>query len=372
MPTMTIDLVALRDNARAVKQLLNGARLCAMVKADAYGHGICETAAALRDTADCFGVAVADEAFLLQDKSAAAGKGAGKDILIVGPVEEYAAREAVRRDLNLTLANRENLDILISAARAAGKRARVHIKVDTGMHRLGIGNIGEFQTVLRRAASSEYIRLEGVFTHYATSDTGGDYAEYQYGEFRRFLGIAREALGERAYGRLVKHGACSGAILRDVRYHMDMARAGLVLYGCFPSPDLAGKIHIRPAMRVTAGVAQLKRCAAGDKVGYGNAYACPRDCLLAAARIGYGDGYKRAFSGNGFAVVRGARCPIVGKVCMDLTMIDVTNVTNMGYNDPVTFLGDGVTADELAARCGTIGYEILTAWHGTRVKREYI
>lgn len=365
MPTMTVDLSAIKDNARAVKTILNGAKLCAMVKADAYGHGIAETAAALRDTADCFGVAAAREAFLLRDG------GVDCDILVVAPVEERAAREAVRRGLILTVACGGDLDLTERAARAERKPARVHIKADTGMRRFGVDSVAEFESILRRAARSEWMRVEGVFTHYATSDTGGEYLEYQYGRFAEFLAAARRAAGEGLCGDLARHGACSGAILRGRRYHMDMARAGLLLYGCCPSPDLADTVELRPAMRVTAGIAQLKRCRKGDAVGYGNAYVCPRDCLLAAARIGYGDGYMRSLSNRGFGSARGVRCPVVGNVCMDTTLFDVTNVTNIGYTDTVTVLGDGVTADELARACGTISYEILTSFHGARVKREY-
>jgi len=365
MIMQTVDLGALRENARTVKKILGGAKLCAMVKADGYGHGIAETARVLSGTADCFGVAAIGEGLLLKDR------GITNDILVTSPPEEYAVRDGIERGLILTVADSVSLDMIARAARSIGKPARVHVKIDTGMRRLGISDRGQFGRILKRAVSSEFVSLEGIFTHYATADTGGYFFEHQYNEFKGFLKIAEKVLGAKAYGRLIKHGANSGAALRGAKYHMDMARAGLLLYGCLPAKDLAGSSMLRPVMSVTTGIAQLKRVKAGDAVGYGGTYICPKDALLAAVRIGYGDGYPRALSNRGYMAVRGTRCPIVGNACMDLTMIDVANVPDIGYNDTVEVLGGGISMEGLASRCGAIPYEIMTGFHGSRILRKY-
>ena len=341
-----------------------------MVKADAYGHGLCETAKLLSAYGKeigrpcLFGTATAEEALILREN------GVADDILIVGGLQREYAAALIRSGVICTVLSAGDIGFLNSAAGKIEIKARAHLKLDTGMHRLGLNGADEIEKAVETFTGGKNVRFEGIFTHYATGDSGEVYLNYQYDVFSHLLAGVQKRLGRRGYAGLIKHGAATGAALTDKKYHMDMVRAGLSVYGYGVGAN-GNKAAFRPAMSVYTRIVQISRLAAGEFVGYGNNYRLERDSVVAVIRAGYGDGYKRGLSNRGRVSVKGRLCPVVGNVCMDLCMIDVTNIADIGYNDVVYLLNGQVTAEDAAADCGTISYDILTGF-SRRINRAYV
>jgi alanine racemase len=364
-----IDLGALASNFRAVRAAVGaGVRLMCVVKADAYGHGARECARRLAsEGADWFAVALPEEGVVLR------GAGVTEPILCLEGFWEGQAALCVRERLTPVVFRLDTAEALDRAAREAGAVAEVHVKIDTGMNRLGVRAeaAGEFASRLR---DFKNIRVGGLLTHFASAD------EIQAAEFTRAQAarFASAAATFRARGHepAVEHLSNSAATFAEPSARGGMVRPGGVLYGLWrdvlrPSDDPP---PLRPVMALRTRVTLLKRVPVGETLGYGRTHALARDSLIATLPAGYADGYRRALSNRGRVVVRGRYAPVVGRVSMDLTIIDVTDVPGVREDDDVTLIGaDGgasVTAEEIARAAGTISYEI-TCGIGARVPRMY-
>ena len=365
MSWLEIDLAALAANVRAFQGRLGGAKLAAVVKSEAYGHGVAIVApAALRAGASWLAVWGASEGIPLRRLV-----GPDVPILCLGhtPPQDFA--DAVADDLRLTLYDPSAIPALARAARAQGRTARVHLKLETGTHRQGLE--AEDAVALARAVAAEAgLVLEGISTHYAdiedTTDHG--YAESQMARFTE--GVERVATaGTRP---TVRHTACSAAAILFPRTHFDMARVGIGLYGLWPSREtlvsarergLSG-FALSPVMTWKALLAQVKDVPAGGYVGYGRTWRAQRRTRIAVIPVGYFEGYSRALSSRAHVLVRGRRAPVLGRVCMNMFMVDVTDVPGAAAGDVAVLLGrDGeetVSAEALAGWAGTIHYEITS------------
>lgn len=362
----SIDLAALRANLAAARGLVRpGVEILAPVKGDAYGHGAVACARAL-EAAGCdgFGVALVEEGAQLRDA------GITRPVMCLGGVGRYGAEEAVARDLLPVLYDEGDAARIDAAAAAAGRPHPVHLKVDTGMGRLGVP-LPRWGWFLDRIAHLRWLRVEGLLTHLAESEAEDDTFTREQG--RRFAEAVATARG-RGVRPPVLHVCNSGGLLTSPDLHYDMVRPGLLLYGVLPRPDLADRVALRPVMRVTTQVLFVKDLPTGASVSYGRRFVTRRPSRIATLPVGYADGFPRALGGRASVLVGGVRCPLVGVVCMDLCMVDVTDVpAPVESGDEVVLLGgqgaERVTAEELAAHAGTIPYEILCGF-SDRVPRQ--
>jgi alanine racemase len=365
-----IDLDALASNFREVRALVGaGVRVMCVVKADAYGHGARECARRLEaEGADWFAVALPEEGIELRNA------GVAQPILCLEGFWEGQAALCVRARLTPIVFRLDTAEAFDRAAREAGVIAEVHVKINTGMNRLGVRADGaaEFAARLR---DFKNIRVGGLLTHFASADETAA-AEFTRAQVARF-NTAAATFRAQGHEPTVEHLSNSAATFAEPAARGGMVRPGGVLYGLWrdvlrPSNDPPPLL--RPVMALRTRVTLLKRVEAGETLGYGRTHALTRDSLIATLPIGYADGYRRALSNRGRVVVRGHYAPVVGRVSMDLTIIDVTDVPGVKEDDAVTLIGaDGessITAEEIARDAGTISYEI-TCGIGARVPRVY-
>ena len=371
-PTVTVDLAALRHNLGVLRARLQpGVRLLAALKADAYGHGASVLAPALeRAGADAFGVATAAEALALR------ACGVTRPILLFTPLRQHLA-ELVDARVELTVADRSDLAAIEAAAPAAP--ARVHVKLDSGMGRLG-GPPEEALALVTAVERSRHARLEALWTHLARADEpdvslADGFTARQLDRFEAALAAVRAAGVEIRSA----HAANSAACLWLPRAHYDMVRPGLAFYGHHANPAAEalmppGIPALRPVATLQAPVIFVKRAVRGSPVSYGATYRAPRDTVIATVQLGYADGYPRAAGNRAHALVHGQRVNVVGRVCMDQLMLDVGSLADsVTVGDAVTFLGpDGPSIADLAARLGTVSYELLTHLSAPRLAREYV
>ncbi|HVG30901.1 MAG TPA: alanine racemase [Pyrinomonadaceae bacterium] len=364
-----IDLGALASNFREVRALVGaGVRVMCVVKADAYGHGARECARRLEaEGADWFAVALPEEGRELRDA------GITKPILCLEGFWAGQAALCVRERLTPIVFRLDTAEAFDRAAREAGLVAEVHVKIDTGMNRLGVRADGaaEFASRLR---DFKNIRVGGLFTHFASADEIHA-AEFTRAQAARFASAA-ETFRAHGHEPAFEHLSNSAATFAEPAARGGMVRPGGVLYGLWrdvlrPSDEPP---PLRPVLSWRTRVALLKRVPAGETLGYGRTHALARDSLIATLPVGYADGYPRSLSNRGRVVVRGRFAPVAGRVSMDLTLVDVTDVPGVREDDAVTLIGaDGgcaVAAEDLARDAGTISYEI-TCGIGARVPREY-
>jgi alanine racemase len=337
-----------RNVARLRRELRGGAALCAVVKADGYGHGAAPAAhAALAGGATWLAVATADEATQLR------AHGIDAPLLVLGALspEELDAALAARADV---VAWREPF-VAAVAARGGG---RVHVKLDTGMGRLGTRDPAEATRVAEAAAAEPGVELVAAMTHFATADERGDAF---FGEqLERFAAWA-PALRERHPG-LILHAANSAALLRDTDSHFDLVRAGVAIYGLDPFQEDAAARDLEPALELASYVAEVKPCAPGESAGYGRRFVAREETVLATVPIGYGDGVSRALTNNADLLVGGRRFPLVGTVSMDNVALDLgADGGEVARGDEALLIGEGLPAEEMARRLGTINYEVTCA-----------
>ena len=346
-----------RNVVRLRRELSGGAALCAVVKADGYGHGAAPAAhAALAGGATWLAVATADEATQLR------AHGVDAPLLVLGALspEELDGALAARADV---VAWREEF-VAAVAARGGG---RVHVKLDTGMGRLGTRDPQEATRVAQAAAAEPGVELVAAMTHFATADELGD--DFFGEQLERFAAWA-PALRERHPG-LILHAANSAALLRDVDSHFDLVRAGVAIYGLDPFQEDAAARDLEPALELASYVAEVKPCAAGESAGYGRRFVAREATVLATVPIGYGDGVSRALTNNADVLVGGRRFPLVGTVSMDNVALDLgADGGGVGRGDEALLIGDGLPAEEMARRLGTINYEVTCALTA-RVPREH-
>lgn len=348
-----VDLGQLARNLRLL-QAHTGVDVMPVLKANAYGHGLVPVARALEAAgAAAFGVAYLEEGVLLR------AAGVRIPVLVLGGILGNRVHAFIEHDLSITAPSVSKLRAIDAAAAELGIRARVHLKVDTGMNRIGVRWSGA-AALLELAAACRHIEVEGIYSHFANADAADlTHARLQQARFAQVLAQAH-ALGLRPRWR---HLSNSGGIHTLPASHLDLVRAGIALYGVAPSEHVGLLPGLRPALRWVTRVVFFKSVAAGEPVSYGSTWSPTRRTRIITLPVGYGDGYFRALSNRGHVIVRGRRCPIVGRVCMDQMMVDIGG--DSAWNgDPVTLLGSAegceVSAEELAQWAGTIPYEVLT------------
>ena len=364
-----VNLENLKHNCRTVKQLVGeNVKIAAVVKANGYGHGAVQVSkACLEAGADFLTVAVLSEAVELREA------GFTCPILIMGwtPIEGYAM--AIEQELRLTIYNQQEAEKLNRIAIALGKRAKVHLKLDTGMSRLGFQADEAGLAIAEAVLSMEGIEVEGLFSHLSKGDEyDKTFAQGQVQKFKSFM----DELEARTDRRIpICHLGASACIIDIPEGHFDMVRPGIMLYGYQPSNQMHYIPHLKPALTWKARVAHIKTLPAGRLIGYNGTFELYRDTLVATIPVGYADGYNRMLSNNGYVICRGKKLPIIGKVCMDQFMVDASELPDMQPGDEVILLGtaDGVsiTVSEMAQHWGTIEHEV-TCSIASRVPRVYI
>lgn len=366
-----VDLKAIAHNIRELRSITNPkARFMAIVKANAYGHDIIEVARrSLENGAEALGVANIEEGIQLRKA------GIDAPVLIFGYTSPIHVKKLIELDLTQTVYSYETSEKLSQAATAYGKKIKVHIKVDTGMGRLGLlraikdNSLSEVESISRLPM----LELEGIYTHFATADKSDrSYAGKQFEIFMDFLNQLRIAGLEIA----VTHAANSAAIINMPETHLDMVRAGISIYGLYTSEEVDRSIiNLKPAMALKTKIIHLKKVPAGFKVSYGTTYETEKPTTIATVSIGYADGLNRLLSSKGRMLVCGQSAPIVGRICMDMTMLDVGEIPEIVMEQEVVVFGkqgnSSITVDEIASTINTINYEVVSTIM-ERVPRIYL
>jgi alanine racemase len=365
-----ISLKNLEHNYKAMRaRLQSGTRFLGVVKADAYGHGAVRTARLLEELGcEFLGVACIDEALSLREA------GVALPVLVMGYTPPELTAELIENNLTQTIYSGDMADRFSKAAVSHGGRLRAHLKVDTGMGRLGFvcGRGRDPEADMLGALALPGLSCEGIFTHFAVSEALGDpFTRRQFDDFRDLVGRLEKKSATRFE---IKHCANSGAMLNCDWSYFDMVRPGLSLYGLYPGRDTGG-LDLRPVMELKTRIAQIKEYEPGDTVSYGRTFTVTDRRRLAVITAGYGDGLFRVLSGGIDVLVRGRRARQVGRICMDMCMIDVSGIPETEDGDVVTIFGrDGggfIPIEELSEKAGTISYELLCAVT-QRVPRVYL
>jgi alanine racemase len=361
-----VDLGAVERNCGRLRSLLRGgAELCAVVKANAYGHGVAECArAALAGGATWLAVAAGEEAAELRRL------GVPGPVLLMGALTGADARAAAAADADLIVWNERFAAELGEVAAETGRTLRVHVKLDTGMGRLGTKDLREALSVCDLVAGDDRLELAGVMTHFATADEpDDDLFPSQLRAFGEFASAVRAT-----HAGVVAHAANSAAVYRDSASHFDMVRCGIAVYGLDPFHDSAGARGLEPALTLSSYVADVKQFAPGESAGYGRRWRAADATLVGVLPIGYGDGVRRALSNNGDVLIRGRRYPLVGTVSMDNITVHLGLDSDVEPGDPAVLIGaqegERISAEEVARRIGTINYEV-TCGIAPRVARRY-
>lgn len=366
-----VDLDAIWENMVHMKEnIAENTKILAVIKTDGYGHGGVPIAKMLEQLDFMFGYAAAtyEEAHVLREA------GVKKPILILGYTFPYCYEELIREEIRPAVYRRDTVEELAAAAAKVGKKAKVHIKVDTGMGRIGITPDEEGLEFVRFLIEHPELEVEGIFTHFAKSDeTDKTSANHQLELFQNFIDKIQTELGITIP---VKHCSNSAAILEMPQANMDMVRAGITTYGLYPSEEVSKDIvPLRAAMSLYSHIVYCKTIHAGQSVSYGGLFTAQKDTRVATIPVGYGDGYPRSLSGKGYVLIHGKKAPILGRVCMDQFMVDISEIPEAMDGDKVTLLGmDGterITAEELGELSGRFNYEFVCDL-GKRIPRVYI
>lgn len=365
-----VDLDAIWENMVHMKEnIAENTKILAVIKTDGYGHGGVPIAKMLEQLDFMFGYAAAtyEEAHVLREA------GVKKPILILGYTFPYCYEELIREEIRPAVYRRDTVEELVAAAAKVGQKAKVHIKVDTGMGRIGITPDEEGLEFVRFLMGHPELEVEGIFTHFAKSDEEDKTSAYnQLALFQNFIDRIQTELGLTIP---VKHCANSAAILEMPQANMDMVRAGITTYGLYPSEEVSKDIvPLRAAMSLYSHIVYCKTIHAGQSVSYGGLFTAQKDTRVATIPVGYGDGYPRSLSGKGYVLIRGKKAPILGRVCMDQFMVDISEIPGVMEGDKVTLLGvDGterITAEELGELSGRFNYEFVCDL-GKRIPRVY-
>lgn len=368
--TAEISLEAIENNISNMAGIIApGTQILAVIKADGYGHGALQIAVRLEQMDCVFGyaTATAEEAFKLRDG------GIRKPILVLGYTFPENYEEMIRLDIRPAVFKIETARQLSEAAAAVGKPCKLHIKVDSGMSRIGVPCDEEgFKTALKIAGYDRLI-VEGIFTHFARADEPDKTAAYkQLKRFNDFIDICRKhGLDPR-----FKHCSNSAAILEMPEANMDLVRAGITMYGLWPSgEELADTIRLEPAMSLKSSIVYIKTLGEGVEISYGGIYKTSGKTRVATVPVGYADGYPRSLSNKGYVLVRGKKARILGRVCMDQLMVDVTDIPEAEEYDEVVLMGNSggcsITAEELGSLSGRFNYELVCGI-SDRVPRKYV
>lgn len=363
-----INLGHIEHNIKTIKSLLPpNTQVMACVKGNGYGHGAVQIARkALQSGVNYLAVASVDEAIELREGNITA------PILVFGYIPPSMADIIVKFDLTQTIYQEDLLIALSKAAIRHKKIVKVHIKVDTGLGRIGLTDIKEIIDFIKLTNIQPGIHLESLFSQFATADEpNSEYAEQQIDQWNSIIAAYKDT-GIRIP---LLHISNSAGIFRYSLCGGNMVRLGISMYGYDPYPSVLNNVNLHPAIKVMSQIIHIKQVAVGTKIGYGATFETQRESIIATVPIGYGDGFPRFLSNKGEVLVRGKRVPVTGRVCMDQIMIDVTDVSNVRLNDEVEIYGgssiNSITIDEVAAHSGTIRNEMLS-WISRRVPRCYI
>ena len=358
-----INLRAISYNVAEIRKRIDNKReLMAVVKADGYGHGAVEVSrAALRSGADSLGVAIPEEGQLLREA------GIEVPILVLGLIQPEEAYKVVNFRLAQTVTSVELLDALAQEGYKASTEVSVHVKVDTGMGRIGV-KPEDIVSFIRKVKSFKNLSLEGLFSHFSSADEKDKTCS------KRQLQLFEQTLHEiqlAGIGLPKKHMANSAAVLDLPESYYDMVRPGIMIYGLYPSKEVSHSIELEPAMTLKTKVSAVKMVPGGTPIGYGRTFITKGKTAVATLPVGYGDGYKRLLSNRGEVLIRGRRVPIIGRVCMDMCMVDVSDVEGVQPGDEVILFGEDITTEEVAASADTIVNEVVCTV-GKRVPRVYV
>lgn len=365
-----VKLDAIRNNVKKIYKHLGGnTRLTAVIKADAYGHGALRIVQMLEGMDEIYGyaTATAEEAFELTDA------GIHKPILVLNYTFPYSYRRIVDNDIRITVFRSDELKDLNETAKKMGKIAKVHVKLDTGMGRIGVTPDEAGLKFIKECKDLSNIEIEGIFSHFARADeTDKSFAKEQLDRFNGFLEKAKKELD---FDPPIRHIANSAAICDIEDARLDMCRAGIILYGLKPSDETDfDKLELEPALSLYSHVIYVKDCENGTPISYGSTYRCDGKRRIATIPIGYADGYPRSLSNKGYVLIKGKKAPVVGKICMDQFMVDVTDIPGVLEGDLVTLIGkDGdaeIRLDDISALSGRFNYEFACCL-GNRIRRIY-
>lgn len=355
-----VNLSQLHRNVEAIRAHVNGAQVMPIVKANAYGHGLAEVASFLAPLVDYIGVAVLEEGIALRKR------GIQTPILVLGGIWGDQIPLYLQHNLTMTASSLERLEQINTAAGAMQVKARVHLKIDTGMERIGV-HYYNAQGLQEAALKHTHVEVEGIYSHFANADAADlSHARLQLERFNEVLRFYEK----HSLPSPLRHIANSGGILQLPESHFDLVRPGIMLYGVYPSDEVQHTVDVQPALAWKSRVVYFKVVQPGHPVSYGSTWESDHPVRVVTVPVGYGDGYFRSMSDKAQVIIRGQKYPQVGRICMDQMMINIEQGT--AYNgDEVTLIGDGVTVENLAAWAGTIPYEILTNI-GARVPRVYV
>ncbi len=353
----SVNLDAIYDNMKNIKEnTKDGTGMIAVIKTDGYGHGAVPIAKTVDELVWGYAVATSDEGVNLRTN------GVTKPVIILGYTHESQYEKIVENDLRPAIFTFEDAKKLSDVACSESKKAKIHIKIDTGMSRIGFHPDKDSVKVISDISRLPGIEIEGIFTHFYASDETDKTSAYE--QYKIFNNIISE-LEKQGVNIPIKHCSNSAAIIDMPDVNMDCVRVGIALYGMYPSDEVdKTKVKLTPAMELKSHIICLKEVEKGVGISYGATYVTSEKTKVATVSVGYGDGYRRSLSNKGYVLIRGQKAPILGRVCMDQFMVDVTHIKDVQRGDVVTLLGkDGdmeITAEELAGMAGeTFNYEIV-------------
>ena len=363
-----IDLSAVRKNIEAIRASVRPeSKLMVVLKADGYGHGAVPIAKRIDDIADAYGMAIVEEAVELREA------GITKPILVLGYTAGHLYDKVIQYDITQTIFQYETAYELNEAAKKAGKTVKIHIKLDTGMSRIGFAVTEESVEEIVKISKLSNLCMEGVFTHFAKADEiDKEATRLQYQRFIEML----TRLEQRGIMFAIRHVSNTAAIIDLPEYNLDMVRCGIGTYGMYPSVDVQkNRVVLTPAMELKTHISYVKELPKGVGISYNGTYVTERPMRVATIPVGYGDGYPRLLSSKGRVLIHGKSAPILGRVCMDQFMVDVSKIPEAQQNDDVTLMGrDGhecIPTEEISGYAGTINYEIVCEV-GKRIPRVYV
>ena len=360
-----VDLDAIKENVNNIQKVLkDGVKTCAVIKADGYGHGAVPIAKKLKNDVDFFAVATFDEATNLRNHDI------DLPILVLGYIHTDNTQYAVRDKIRMTVFDLDMAEKIDEFARDIDGVAKVHIKIDTGMSRIGFAPTDESLDIIEKIYNMKNIEAEGIFTHFYASDSSDLTSAYkQFDIFREFC----NKLESRGINIPIKHCSNSAAATLMPEANMDMVRLGISIYGLYPSEDVH-KIELKPALSLHSHVVMTKTIEAGTSVGYGATFVAERPTRIATIPVGYADGYFRRLSNVGYVLIKGQRAPIVGRICMDQFMVDVTDIPDVERGERVVLVGRQgdaqITMEEISELAGSFNYEFACDI-GKRVPRVF-
>lgn len=369
-----INLDALNHNMDSILSKVNdNARVIAVLKTDAYGHGAIPIARELENRSKVYGyaLATAEEALILRNS------GIRKPLIILGYTFPNKYEELIQKNITMTAFREDMLEDIAKACRHISTTeykyvAHIHVKVDTGMGRIGITPDEAGINFVKKALSYEEIKIDGIFTHLAKADEDKDFTIKQLEKFKEFVDKVEK---ESEYKIPLKHALNSAGLVEFSEYDMDLVRAGIILYGLWPDSKPMQEIDLKPVLSLHSQIVYVKDVPVGTSISYGGTYICEKDMKVATVPVGYGEGYPRLLSNKASVLVRGQRCKILGRICMDQFMIDVTDVADVKEGDLVTLIGtdgdDIITMEELGNLSGRFNYEMACDL-GKRIPRVFI